>query len=230
MRFFILACAFVLSGAAFSQQDIVGEWEHIGRMCMDDKKLIPIENSVQEINFKANGRLTGSYTELPGASDEMTYKEYIDHKWDNMEKRFKSEVKALREACKTGAVDDDLAKLCNNQVAHNEKRRRDMIAEIQKEIDDDRREFMEESGGLTPEEVENRICVFNYTGSWRVSEENLSISVALKDSNCGNEGQRGSFSGWYYFDEGRLYHVLPAFKDSRKECGNSEWAAIYSRK
>ena len=220
MKLFILTGIFYLLGqsTALAQQNrIVGSWDLITRMCMDDGKLIPLEGDTLSIDFQANGTVMAEF--IQGQNSEMSYEDFKQEIRDQEEEYLREMIEPHREVCASGGPwDEELERQCRDpqvREALYDRWRSEMEERIAQYIEEDRQRYISRHG-LSPEEEERQSCVINFRGSYTVSGDNLTIRGSdTPGPGCGDSGgsETRTLSGWHYFDErGRFYIVLPAYE------------------
>lgn len=215
--------------AVFAQQNLIGTWELIGRICENDSTLIPLEDSIQQMIFKSGGAFQGTYYSLPYAG-EMTPEEFREYKISRARERQDVDEENHERECQRqdGQIFDE-----GGEVNICERRGKEKLYEKwwnsrMREIEDE----LEEDG---VEDLENPVCEMVSDGRWTASGNSLTVRETSLSAApaCGLEdsGQaRRSLSGKYYFENGDLYFTLQANEHSREFCGSSDWSAIFLKK
>ena len=215
--------------AGFSQQNLIGTWELIGRMCEDSSTLIPTGDSIQHMILNSGGEFNGIYQKLPFEDGEMTLEEFQEQKISRARERQDEDEENHERSCRTsdGRVFDEAneVNLCERREKEKlyDKWWQDKMRQVEEAIAEDRAE--EENLG---------VCEMTSRGSWETNGNRITLreNSMSATSACGldeSNQEQNSLSGEYYFEDEDLYFVLQPDESSREFCGSSDWSAVFFR-
>ena len=219
--------ALLLCFPSFAQESLVGRWQLIGRMCVDDGLFAPPSGyNIQEVWFQSNGAFEFLQTDVPNFEDE----EYLEHKRESVYGRINETIAEHERTCDEGGEilerrESGDINLCD------EPHKQDFYDRVRAGFAEEIAEIKEVEA-LVQGPLENRICYINSHGTYSISGSSVTISQQdpVATPGCGMQGPSSmTITGSYYFDSGNLYIVLPANASSREYCGASDEARIYAR-
>ncbi len=212
---------------ALGQEALTGNYERIGRRCADNKKLIPVNNSTQELSFDANGSFRHKFyiLNIPNAPEEEFWREKRERKIAQAIKWTKEEIERHEADC---SIDQENGCGPDAQKLYDQLRRQ-RIAEAEEEVKKEREELKRDI------ERHTTSCFMETEGSWTENGNGrlTLLPQSIKASpECGAEANYPpSLNVGYYFEDGgnKLHLIFPAPADKKKYCSGSNWEEIYSR-
>ena len=224
--------AWAAAAPAFGQ-DLTGAYTMIGRRCEGDKKLIPMDDSAQELFFDNDGSVRHTFfrtvypePEEGGMTMEEVWERRRKSRIETALRWHEEDKKGHEEACGR-SESGDCAPRAREKLyeAWRDKRLAEAEAELAKKEEEEEREFRSFI----------KDCSMALSGRYTARGGRLAVTpqqITASDGCGASPSYPANLNVNYYFEDGgaSLFLEAPPNEKSREYCGSQAIADIYFRR